>query len=112
MEWEWEGNGERNGGGNGREGQRRQGTDRERRRESWTGARRPTEGGRKKSTVGGERSRVPGVLRRKKCRLDSALTISETGGRRFGIGTPGNVPGQHGTGHLPGDKVHRWDLHP
>ena len=37
-------------------------------------------GGGGKATVGGERSNVPGVLRRRKCRFDSSLTISGTGG--------------------------------
>ena len=32
--------------------------------------------------------------------------------RRNGIGTTGNVPGQHGPGHLPGEKMHRRNLHP
>ena len=85
--------------------------DRERRRESRVEARRPTEGGMKKATVGGESSRVPGVIRRKKYRLDLALTTSGMGGTGFLNRHAGNVPGQHGPGHLPGDKAHIRDLH-
>ena len=32
--------------------------------------------------------------------------------QRTGVSTPGNVPVQHGPGHLPGDKMHRRNLHP
>ena len=34
---------------------------------------------------------------------DNTLTI---------VVSPGNGPGQHGPGHLPGDKMHRRNLHP
>ena len=66
--------GEQTGGQGGR------GTEKGQRRASRAEERRPTEGEWKKETVGGERSNVLGVLRRRKCRLDSELTISGTGG--------------------------------
>ena len=69
--------------GNGHGGQGRQGTETERRRASWASwaeERGPREGERKKETVGGERIRALEVLRRRKCRLNLALTISGTGG--------------------------------
>ena len=39
------------------------------------------------------------------------LQYQEREERRFGIGTPGDVPGQHGPGHFLGDEVYRRDLH-
>ena len=76
----------RNGGktGNGMEGGNGRGrpmgteTDRERQKVRRTGARKTTGSGRENSTVDGERDGVPGVLRGRKCRLVSALTISGT----------------------------------
>ena len=72
-----------NGEGNGHGGQGRRGREKERRRArraSWAEERGPKEGEKKKETVGGERTRALDVLRRSKCRINSALTISGTGG--------------------------------
>ena len=66
--------------------------DTERTRASWAEERRPTERERKKDTVGGERSNVLGVLQRRKCRLDSALTISRTGGTEVWNRRSGECP--------------------
>ena len=48
--------------------------------------------GRKKAPVGGEGSSVLRVLRRKKCRLDLALTISGTGGKEVWNWHSGECP--------------------
>ena len=73
-------NGERNGGGERTGSTGEAGTETERLKGSRTETRRQTERGRENETVGGERSRVPGVLRRRNLRLDSALTTSGMGG--------------------------------
>ena len=40
------------------------------------------------------------------------LKYPEQAQRGTGVGTPGNGPGQHGPGHLPGNQVHGWNIHP
>ena len=71
-------NGERNWLGNGRGRPTGTETDRERQKGRQTGVRRTMGIGSEKASVGGERVGVPGVLRVKGCRLDSALTTSGT----------------------------------
>ena len=85
-------NRECNGGGNGRDQPTGQGTDKERLKGRRTEARRPAGSGREKAKVGGERDRVPGVLRGRKCRLDSALTTSGTGATEDWISHSGECP--------------------
>ena len=84
-------NGERNVQG----GQGRQETETERRQERraiQAEGRVPREGGMKKETIGEERARTLEVLQRRKCQLNSALTISGTGGTEVWNRSSGEWP--------------------
>ena len=83
---------EQNGGGNGRGRPTGPETDRERQKGSRMGSRRTTGSRSEKATVGGERDGVPGFLQGRKCRLDSALTISGTGATKDLIRHSGEWP--------------------
>ena len=67
---------------------------------------------RENSTVGGERNRVLRGLQGRKCRLDLALTISGTGATDDWSRNSGDWPRPTWTWNIPGDKVHRRNLHP